>query len=166
MRRTSRLPARDVRSAARPERWLHRCSSRRRGDRDAHAPRSLLHPVGTTALKADTRLGLTSPREAARRLEVRASVPSRPPREVIDNIQRAEASTVGERVDHEVHRPALTGPTELEARFAIKPMHALVIRDDAFARHERVQPTVAVPPVVRPHVPGDVRSSAPLSLRA
>jgi hypothetical protein len=64
-------------------------------------------------------------------------------------------AAVGQRVGHEVHRPAFTGPTrrrqrdalaarhafpvsttDLQAGVAIHPTHALVIRDDALADHE------------------------------
>ena len=65
---------------------------------------------------------------------------------------------------HEIHRPALArtarqrqrhplaageplppAATDLEARLAIHPVHAFVIRDEALAGDQRVQPTIPVP---------------------
>ena len=84
------------------------------------------------------------------------------PREVVDDIERPKGPSVGERVDHEVHRPALTGPArrrqrdalaareplaptaaDLQPGLAINRVDAFVIRDDAFATDQGMEPPVA-----------------------
>ena len=85
-------------------------------------------------------------------------------RVVVDDVQRAKAPAVGQRVDHEVHRPPLAAitrarqrhtfgprdpfpptPADLEAGLAVHPMHALVVRDHTVTGDQGMEPTVPVP---------------------
>ena len=85
-------------------------------------------------------------------------------RKVVHDIERAKAAAIGERIDHEIHRPALARTVwqcerhtlgtremfprttaDLETRGAIHTMHPFVIGDHTLARDQRVKPAVPEP---------------------
>ena len=88
------------------------------------------------------------------------------PREIVHDVERAEAAAIGERIDREIHRPAgeaLIGHRQRTrsarvSRFrwrrrtcsgrAIDAMHAFVIDDESLALEQDVQAPITKP---RPH---------------